>query len=204
MTTELQEGSIGLQPKDISDTLPLHKEEARQQFDYYTQLLNLKHTFTFDEVWETLLKKRFRKDIIKFEDRIKDVPGVLGSDPFPLVHIFSDGLYIRQITVPAQTLTITKIHKQEHVFFLLKGTISILTEEGVKKFTAPYTGITKPGTKRVIYHHDEVILTTVHATEEKDVERVEEQVIAKDFDEMTELEIKDFIQIATKEESCLL
>jgi len=194
-------------PEETSGTLTLlDKEAARQQFDYYTQLLGLKHTFSFDEVWDTMyaerVKKQFRHGITTLEQKIKDIPGSLGPDPFPLVHTFSDGLYARQVTVPADILTVTKIHKQEHVFFLQKGTISILTEEGVKKFTAPYMGVTKVGTKRIIYHHDEVIFTTVHATNEKTVEKVEEQVIAKDFDQLDN-EITEFMTIVKQEEKCL-
>jgi len=188
------------------------KEEARAQFDYHTKVLGLKHTFTFDEVWDGLLKQRlakqkkesFREGVTNFEEKLKSMPGSLGADPFPLVHTFSDGLYIRQLTCPAKTLTVTKIHKQEHAFFLLKGTISVLTEDGVKKFTAPYQGITKVGTKRIIYHHDEVIFTTVHSTDKKTVEEVEEQVIAKDFGEINSIEeqvnIKEFIDIIKLEE----
>ena len=44
----------------------------------------------------------------------------------------------------------TKIHKKEHPFFLMKGKMSILTENGVKHIQAPHHGITKPGTKRII------------------------------------------------------
>ena len=186
----------------------LTKEEAKAQFDYYTKALGLKHTFEFDDVYDQLLAKKNNKELYRetacaLEEHIKKLPGGLGADPFPLVHTFADGLYIRQLTCPAKTLTVTKIHKQEHAFFLMKGTISILTEEGVKKFTAPYQGITKPGTKRIIYHHDEVIFTTVHATDKKTVEEVEEQVIAKNFDELVGIEdvnIKKFIDVVSKEE----
>lgn len=192
------------------ETLIITREEAKKQFDFYTEKLNLKHTFTFDEMYDFMLEKRlikqrkedYRNNALALEEHIKNMPGGLGADPFPLVHTFADGLYIRQLTVPPKTLTVTKIHKQEHAFFLMKGTISILTEEGVKKFTAPYQGITKPGTKRIIYHHDEVIFTTVHSTNKKTVEEVEEQVIAKDFDEIDNLElldIKNFIDVVSKE-----
>jgi hypothetical protein len=188
------------------ETSLITKEEAKKQFEYWTDKLQLKHTFDFDEAYDYIMHKRrqkeFRSKITILEERIKSIPGCLGSDPYPLKHTFSDGLYIRQLTVPPKTLTITKIHKQEHAFFLMKGTISVLTEEGVKKFTAPYSGITKVGTKRIIYHHDEVIFTTVHCTDKKTIEEVEQQVIAKDFDEINELEsnqIKDFIDIIAKE-----
>ena len=168
------------------------KEEARQQFDRHTKELGLKHTFTFDEMWEFLVDRRrkaqFRTDIITFEEKVKEMPENLGEDPFPLEHTFLDGLYVRQVTVPPNTLTVTKIHKQENVFFLLKGTISIVTDKGIEQISAPYTGITKAGTKRVILHHDEVVFTTVHATDKKDVEAVEEQIFADDFSGVNALE----------------
>ena len=150
--------------------LMITKEQAREQFDKHTRELGLIHTFDFDEVYDLLMERRlakerqekFRDQIVKFEDKVRSIPGALGADPFPLEHAFADGLYIRKVTVPAKTLTVTKIHAVNHAFFLQQGTISVLTEEGVKKFVAPYQGITKAGTKRIIYHHDEVIFTTVH------------------------------------------
>jgi hypothetical protein len=170
----------------------ISREEAKKQFDYWTDKLQLVHTFDFDEVYDCLAERRkvdtFRKQIVSFEEIMKNTEGCLGEDPFPLVHTFVGGLYIRHLTVPAQVLTVTKIHKQEHAFFLMKGTISIVTEEGVKKFTAPYQGITKVGTKRIIWHHDEVVFVTVHATDKKTVEEAEEQIFAKDFVEIENLQ----------------
>jgi len=105
--------------------------------------------------------------------------------------------------VPGNVLTVTKIHAQTHPFFLLKGTISVLTEEGVKRFTAPYSGITKAGTKRIIWHHDEVVLTTVHRTEHTDLTKIEDDVIAKDFNDLQEKidsgKITEFMKLMSKE-----
>jgi len=170
----------------------LTKEEAKAQFDYHTEKLGLIHTFSFDEVYDFLMERRiakqkqenFRKNVIAFEEKVKNTPGALGADPFPLEHSFADGLYIRKLTVPAKTLTVTKIHAVNHAFFLMKGTVLIQTDEGIKKITAPSQGITKAGTQRVIYHVDEVIFTTVHSTKEIDIEKIEIEVIAKDFDEL--------------------
>ena len=185
------------------------RQEAKNQFDIKTKELGLKHTFSFDEAWDFVIEKRkkekFKKDINAFEEKLKAVSGSLGTDPFPLIHTFSDGLYIRQIKVPPKTLTVTKIHKQEHVFFLMKGTISVLTPDGVKKYTAPFQGITKVGTKRVIYHYDEVIFTTVHSTDKKTIKEVELQVIANDFDkiesvnETEKLNLDEFMNTVLKE-----
>lgn len=178
------EASVATIPQEIS------KEEAKAQFDYWTKKLKLVHTFSFDEVYDFLMERRlqqqrkddFRTKIVAFEEKLKALPGSFGPDPFPLTHTFADGMYIRQITVPAKTLTVTKIHAQTHPFFLLKGKIAILTERGVERLEAPYSGITKAGTKRIIWHYDEVVLTTVHSTKETDLSKIEAEVIAPNFE----------------------
>ena len=61
--------------------------------------------------------------------------------------------------------------------------MSILTEDGVEHLKAPYYGITKPGTKRIIYTHTDCVFVTVHATEKKDIKEIEEDVIADNFND---------------------
>lgn len=190
----------------------ISKDKAREQFNNLTEKLGIVHTFSFDEVYDAMMDRRlakqrqdnFRKNIVEFEEKVKATPGALGADPFPLEHSFADGLYIRKLTVPAKTLTVTKIHAVNHAFFLMKGTVIIQTEDGVKKITAPYQGITKAGTKRVIYHVDEVVFTTVHATKETDIEKIEIEVIAKNFDELNDKlecdDINSFISLINQEE----
>ena len=61
--------------------------------------------------------------------------------------------------------------------------MSILTEDGVKHLQAPHHGITKPGTKRIIYTHTDCVFVTVHATEKKDIKEIEKDVIADNFND---------------------
>jgi hypothetical protein len=128
----------------------------------------------------------FRDKIVLFEEELKQQAGALPANPFPLEHLFAKGLYIRKITVPPNTLTVTMIHKYSHVAFLLKGEMSILEEWGARRVKAPTFFITKAGTKRIIYHHDEVVLVTVHANpeEERSIEALEGELTAKTFDEI--------------------
>ena len=101
----------------------------------------------------------------------------------PVKHTFADNCYVREIFNPAGQLIVTKIHKKEHPFFLMKGKMSILTEDGVVELEAPHHGITKPGTKRIIYTHTDCVFITVHGTDKKTPGEVEEEVIAKNFDD---------------------
>lgn len=135
------------------------------------------------------LKKttQYRNAVVNLEEKIKKIDGVLVGEELnkynPLKHTFADGYYLREINTPAGQFIITKIHKEEHPFFLMKGECSILTEDGPQRIKAPYYSITKAGTKRVIYIHSDVTWVTVHATNLKNVNEIEEKVIAKDFDD---------------------
>ena len=135
-----------------------------------------------------LVKKtiEYRNAIVEFEEQIKNTEGALVGEELdkynPLKHTFADGYYVREINTPAGQILITKIHKEEHPFFLMKGECSILTEDGTKRIKAPYYDITKPGTKRIIYIHSDVTWVTVHITDLKDIDEIEEEIIAKDFD----------------------
>ena len=170
---------------------PLTKEESRKQFVEQTEKLGLKHSFNFDEAWEIgeQLRKRkdFRERITDLEKQVTNFEGVIVGEEMektnPVKHSFADGCYIREIFNPANELIITKIHKKEHPFFLMEGKMSILTENGIKHIEAPYHGITKPGTKRAIYTHTDCVFVTVHATENTDIQKIEEEVIAKDFND---------------------
>ena len=90
----------------------------------------------------------------------------------PTKHTFAGGCYIREIFNPANMLITTKIHKKEHPFFLMKGKMSILTENGVETIQAPHHGVTKPGTKRAIFTHEDCVFITVHATDKETTNRL--------------------------------
>jgi hypothetical protein len=102
----------------------------------------------------------------------------------PPVHHFADGLYAREITIPKGTLVVGKVHAGEHLNIVSKGEISVITEDGVRRIKAPCTLVSRPGTKRVGYAHEDTVWTTIHANPENehDLERLEARLIAIDID----------------------
>lgn len=93
-------------------------------------------------------------------------------------HIFTPGLYTREIFIPAGTLLTSKIHATQHPFVISKGDVSVWTEAtGTVRLKAPHTGITVPGTRRVIFTHEDTIWTTFHVGEEKTVDEFEARII---------------------------
>jgi hypothetical protein len=138
-----------------------------------------------------LIKKQFREEVSVVEDQILSLDNSLKGDDIeklcPLVHSFGDGCYIRQIFMPKGTLIVSKIHKVTHPYFVMTGKASVATENGVEVIKAPYHGITQAGTKRVLYIHEDMVWITVHVTKETDLKKIEEEIIAKDFNEYDEL-----------------
>lgn len=119
----------------------------------------------------------------------------------PLKHFFSKGVYGREIVFDKGTLLIGKIHKHQTMNVISKGEVSVLSIDGVMRIKAPHTFVSSPGAKRVIYAHEETVWTTFHGTDETDLEKIENEFIAKNYDEVQEL-VKEEIK-ELKEASCL-
>lgn len=131
-------------------------------------------------------KDLIRESIGSLEAQIKSMPGALIGDneTCPLKHTFVDGIYVREIFIPKGMLVVGKIHRHAHPNFLIKGDVSVLTEEGPRRMQGPCWMISPAGTKRVVYTHEDTVWTTVHATKETNLERIEEDIIAKNYDEL--------------------
>jgi hypothetical protein len=126
-----------------------------------------------------------RNLIQELEIHMAEMPGALVGDSCPLKHSFAKGLYIREITMPANMLFVTKLHKYSHAAFLLSGAVSVLEEGGARYITAPASFITQAGTKRIVYTHTDSVWTTVHSTDKMDLKEIEEEIIAKGFSEIS-------------------
>lgn len=81
----------------------------------------------------------------------------------PLVHTFTPGLYLRQILMRKGSVLTSRIHKTTHPFIILTGEISVISEHERVTYRAPYIGITQPGTRRVLYAHEDTVWATIHA-----------------------------------------
>lgn len=123
--------------------------------------------------------------MLSVESMIGNLPNArFGDDTCPLKHSFADGLYIREIFMPGGMLIVSELHKTSYPYFVLTGELSVITLDGLVRIKAPYCGITKPGTKRVLYIHEDTHWITVHATDEKDVEVIRENITAKCYDDL--------------------
>ena len=138
------------------------------------------------------LKKEIRRVIYNIEETISKSERE-GLEPFfndtekcPLTHSFSDGIYCREIKIPAGMVITGKIHKHEHPNYLMSGEVLVLTEDGGSEtLKGPLSMMSKGGTKRALYAITDLVWTTIHhnPTNTRDLKEIEKIVIAKDYDE---------------------
>lgn len=122
-----------------------------------------------------------RDKVQRLEDIMFQMPGHVTE--LPVRHVFAQGLYARELTIPKGMVASGKVHCQEHIFIVSKGDISVLTEDGPQRVQAPYMLVTQPGAKRVVFAHEETVVITVHATTETDVKALESELVVSSFEE---------------------
>ena len=141
-------------------------------------------------------KIQFRQSIMKAQEEMRQMieQGELRdcADECVLTHYFTPidpeyhcCAYARQIFLPKGSIVIGKIHRHQHLNFLMQGKVSVATEFGKKYFVAPCVFVSEVGLKRAVYAEEDSIWVTVHLTKynsEADLDKIEDEVIAPDYE----------------------
>jgi hypothetical protein len=111
----------------------------------------------------------------QFTEMILDSP----QDELPVSHHFGPGIYIREAKFAAGHLVLGHKHKCSHTNILVSGHLVFLNEGGqVKELKAPMVMVSPPGQK-LAYIIEDTVWQNVYATEERDVEKLEEMFLEK-------------------------
>jgi quercetin dioxygenase-like cupin family protein len=143
-------------------------------------------------------KVRFRENIINVQEGLlKMIAEGVVKDTLPdckLTHYYSPvdenygcGTYARQMFIPKGTLIIGKIHRHQHLNFIMQGKVSVSTEFGPKYFEAPCIFVSEVGLKRAVVAEEDTLWVTVHITKhlgEENLAKMEEEVIAPSYKEL--------------------
>lgn len=95
-------------------------------------------------------------------------------------HHHCAGVYVRQMTVPAGTVLVGKVHREENFFLLVAGEMTVVGDTGEPlRVKAPFMIVTQPETKRVGFAHTDCIVLNIHGNpdNERDLEKLEERYI---------------------------
>jgi hypothetical protein len=103
-------------------------------------------------------------------------------------HYFHGGMYCREVFRHAGVLVVGAIHKKEHFYLIVSGTVAITDGEGnVQEVTGPHLFQSKPGTKRAVYAVTDAVCMTFHAIEATTVEEAEAELVEVEPDSMYSL-----------------
>lgn len=114
----------------------------------------------------------------------------LPAQECPLQHSFIDGVYVRTIFIPAGTVIVGKIHKHSHANILSKGEVIVFTEDGWEHLKGPLTMVSPAGCKRAVRALTDTTWTTIHRTDETDLDKIEDWVIAKSYEEYEQFKLE--------------
>lgn len=115
-----------------------------------------------------------RKIMTKMKDQMIPVDG----NDF-VEHYFSDGIYTRVMYMPAGYIIMGKIHREETMNILVKGTIKIYSEEEKEYRAAPDYFVSGPGIRKAMCMLTDTILVNSHKnpTNTQDLEELERNII---------------------------
>ena len=113
-----------------------------------------------------------RDKILKLEQAMQDLAPLV----LPIRHHFANGLYAREMEMPAGALLTGAVHKTSHFCILSKGRVLVTGEDGELDLTAPAIIVSEPGTKRAMYAIEDSVWTNVHATNETDLDKLVEEL----------------------------
>lgn len=120
--------------------------------------------------------------LFAIEAVLKQMPQV----DLPTRHCFGNNVYVREMTAPKGTIIIGKMHKYKQVNIVVKGDISVLTEDGWKRLKAGDMFESPAGIKRAGFTHEDTVWTTICGTAETDIDKAEDQLTIGSYQEFLE------------------
>jgi len=113
-------------------------------------------------------------------EKLEDV--MLGHDQVKITerHIFSEGMYCKEIIIPKGTLAIGHAHTGDFMQAITKGKM-IMYAEGQPPMIAkaPFIGVGLPFKRKVGYALEDTVWATFHATDETDIQKLEDELVVK-------------------------
>jgi len=94
----------------------------------------------------------------------------------PVWNYFAPGLYARKMLIPKGVTLTGAVHKSEHLA-IVSVDIEVTSPDGpVRIKDKHYIFKSMPGEKRAGYAHEDTYFTTIHATDETDLDKLVEEL----------------------------
>jgi quercetin dioxygenase-like cupin family protein len=96
------------------------------------------------------------------------------------IHHFSDGLYAKQMHLPAGYLAYSHKHTYSHLSLLAKGVAVVTTDHGSQTYRAPACINIVANEHHEILALEDVTWFCIHATTETDADKVDQVLIGEE------------------------
>lgn len=106
----------------------------------------------------------------------------------PIKHKFADQVYLREMTIKKGMVVVGALHNHLHIFFLLKGHLTLSDKNSVEDYEAPCYVISKPGIQRAVYANEDSIVVNIHKNPDniEDVDELEKKLVSLNIKEYEE------------------
>lgn len=95
-------------------------------------------------------------------------------------HHFSDGLYAKEMHIPANMAVLKHTHEYSHLSILASGKVAVLKGEEIEIIDGPACLDIKAGLIHGVKAITDCVWFCIHATDEKDAANVDEVLIKGD------------------------
>ena len=133
----------------------------------------MKITVTYGNGFSPVRPPTMRDQINRLQDELSRLPQYQPQTK----HRFHAGMYCREVWRAAGVLVVGKVHKKEHFYLIVCGTVRITTDNGVQRITGPAMLESMPGTKRAVYAETDALCMTFHRTNATDIETAETELV---------------------------
>ena len=96
-------------------------------------------------------------------------------------HHFAEGVYAREILIPAGALLTGKIHRTDTLNVVTKGEMSVWTQDGFRRVKAPCTFTSRAGLKRIGIAHTDTQWIAINANPDncREIARLDEILLSE-------------------------
>jgi len=99
----------------------------------------------------------------------------------PVVHTFDEGVYVREVTLPANSYILGKRHKHSCINIVSKGKLLLIdiSTGAMRTIEAPCTFVSEAGVQKLAYVIEETTWSNIHSnpTNTQDLLELEENII---------------------------
>lgn len=145
----------------LIDLMSASEDAVEATFDKAETLDELMERYANCPV-ESIISKIYR-----MEDYLLTLPQV----EIPVKHYVNNGIYYREITIPKGVFMTGSMYEGAHIHFVIRGDMTVMTEDGLKRVTGAQTFVSPPGVKRAGFAHEETVWAGVIRTDETDPDK---------------------------------